>query len=199
MELLRKVQIPDPDKRLKTLSPSAFRRHAPAGDDLPWRWPASPKLLIADEPTTALDVTIQAQILDLIRQLRDSEKGTSILFITHDLGVVADIAQRAVVMYAGSIVEMGTVRDTVPRSAAPLYPGASEGHSAGFPRPMARSFYTIPRHRAGSVPDCPRAACSAIAAISAGKSVCEKRPPLRDMPDGRRVRCFLQEGGRIVE
>jgi peptide/nickel transport system ATP-binding protein len=68
----------------------------------------SPKLLIADEPTTALDVTIQAQILDELRQLRD-ETNSGVILVTHDLGVVADIADRVVVMYAGRVVEQGTL------------------------------------------------------------------------------------------
>ena len=75
-----------------------------------------PKLLIADEPTTALDVTIQAQILDLMRRLQ-RELGMAILFITHDLGVVAEMADRVVVMYAGRAVEEGTVASHLRRSA----------------------------------------------------------------------------------
>ena len=69
---------------------------------------ANPKLLIADEPTTALDVTIQAQILELMKDLQE-KMDTSIIFITHDLGVVANVADRVAVMYAGQIVEIGTV------------------------------------------------------------------------------------------
>ena len=70
----------------------------------------NPKILIADEPTTALDVTIQAQIVDLMLQLKEGF-GAAVLIITHDLGVVAEIAQRIVVMYAGRVVEEGTTRD----------------------------------------------------------------------------------------
>jgi peptide/nickel transport system ATP-binding protein len=77
-----------------------------------------PALLIADEPTTALDVTIQAQILDLMRRLQ-REQGMAIVFITHDLGVVAQIADRVAIMYTGKIVETGTVRDIFQRPAHP--------------------------------------------------------------------------------
>ena len=77
-----------------------------------------PRLLVADEPTTALDVTIQAQILGLLRRLRD-ELGLAVLLITHDLGVVAEVADRALVMYAGSIVEEAPVAELF---AAPAHP-----------------------------------------------------------------------------
>jgi len=84
-----------------------------------------PQILIADEPTTALDVTIQAQILELLRELR-AKFGLSMLFISHDLGVVSQIADRVAVMYAGNIVEMGTVRDVFARPVHPYTRGLLE-------------------------------------------------------------------------
>ena len=82
-----------------------------------------PKLVIADEPTTALDVTIQAQVLDLLMQLQ-KELGMALLFITHDMGVVAKIADRVAVMYAGKIVEQADVKRYFCKAAAPIYQGA---------------------------------------------------------------------------
>ena len=103
LELLRMVGIPDPDRRLK-----AFPHEMSGGMAqrvmIAMALACEPELLIADEPTTALDVTIQAQILDLMRNLRD-EMGTAIILITHDLGVVAEMCDRVAVMYAGEIVE----------------------------------------------------------------------------------------------
>ena len=81
---------------------------------------ADPKVLIADEPTTALDVTVQAQILDLLRKLQPGS-GLSLLFITHDLGVIAEIADRVIVLYAGRVAEIAPVRTDLRQSAASLY------------------------------------------------------------------------------
>ncbi len=78
----------------------------------------NPKIIIADEPTTALDVTIQAQILDLLRNLKD-RINSSIMLITHDLGVIAEMADYVVVMYAGRVVEKGTVEEILPTPATP--------------------------------------------------------------------------------
>ncbi len=108
VEMLRLVGIPDPD-RVAGAYPhqlsGGMRQRAVIGMALA----CDPKLLIADEPTTALDVTIQAQILDLLRRLQ-GELGTAIILITHDLGVIADLVEDVIVMYAGKVVEHAPVR-----------------------------------------------------------------------------------------
>ncbi|MBB5325557.1 oligopeptide transport system ATP-binding protein [Anoxybacillus tepidamans] len=107
IELLRLVGIPMPEKRVNQY-PHEFSGGMRQRAMIAVALASNPKLLIADEPTTALDVTIQAQILELMKDLQ-KKMGTSIIFITHDLGVVANMADRVAVMYAGKIVEMGTV------------------------------------------------------------------------------------------
>ncbi|MCC3355618.1 ABC transporter ATP-binding protein [Bacillus sp. REN16] len=107
IELLRLVGIPSPEKRVNQY-PHEFSGGMRQRAMIAIALASSPKLLIADEPTTALDVTIQAQILDLMKDLQ-KKLDTSIIFITHDLGVVANVADRVAVMYAGKIVEYGTV------------------------------------------------------------------------------------------
>lgn len=107
IELLRLVGIPMPEKRVNQY-PHEFSGGMRQRGMIAIALAANPKLLIADEPTTALDVTIQAQILDLMKDLQ-SKMDTSIIFITHDLGVVANVADRVAVMYGGQIVETGTV------------------------------------------------------------------------------------------
>ena len=82
---------------------------------------AEPRILIADEPTTALDVTTQAQILELVRRLQ-AEHGLAVILITHDMGVIAEMADDVVVMYLGREVEKGPVDDDLPQPAPPLYP-----------------------------------------------------------------------------
>jgi oligopeptide/dipeptide ABC transporter ATP-binding protein len=108
IEMLRVVGIPDPD-RVSVAYPhqlsGGMRQRVVIGMALA----CNPKLLIADEPTTALDVTIQAQILDLLRRLQ-AEFGTAIILITHDLGVIADLVDEVLVMYAGKVVEYAPVR-----------------------------------------------------------------------------------------
>lgn len=121
IELLKLVGIPHPENRIKQY-PHEFsggmRQRVMIAISLACR----PKILIADEPTTALDVTIQAQIINLLKDLQE-KLGSSIIIITHNLGVVANIAQRVLVMYAGKIVEQGTVDDIFYRSHHPYTRG----------------------------------------------------------------------------
>jgi peptide/nickel transport system ATP-binding protein len=117
IEMLRKVHIPEPDRRVRQYPhelSGGMRQRAMIAMALA----CGPRLLIADEPTTALDVTIQAQILELMRELRDAT-GSAIILITHDLGVVAEMAHRVVVMYAGRKVEEATVEELFARPRHP--------------------------------------------------------------------------------
>ena len=195
VELLRKVQIPDAAKRLGTY-PHQLSGGMRQRVMICMALACSPRLLIADEPTTALDVTIQAQILDLIRNLRDEEK-TAVLFITHDLGVVADIAHRAVVMYAGCIMEMGKVKDMF---LHPLHP-YTQGLLSAIPRlstPHGEKLYTI----RGIVPDLSTLPKGCVFSTRCDQcmDICRKlRPPLRQLEDGRQVRCFRVEGGKELD
>ncbi len=117
VELLKMVGIPDADRKAK-----AFPHEMSGGQAqrvmIAMALAMTPELLIADEPTTALDVTIQAQILDLIREMR-SQLGTAVILITHDLGIIAEMADRVAVMYAGRIVEQASVGNLFER---PLHP-----------------------------------------------------------------------------
>jgi oligopeptide/dipeptide ABC transporter ATP-binding protein len=146
-----------------------------------------PKLLIADEPTTALDVTIQAQILDLLRALV-TERGTALILITHDLGVVAGMCERVQVMYSGTLVETGTADQIF---AQPRHP-YTLGLLQSMPRlDVGRSFDLQPiagqpRNMLSPPADCPFAPrCPyRIAACS------EALPRLEQQGDGQRAACF---------
>ncbi|MEE9208292.1 MAG: ABC transporter ATP-binding protein [Gemmatimonadota bacterium] len=131
LELLGRVGIPDPDSRY-----NAYPHQLSGGMRqrvmIAMALSSKPAVLIADEPTTALDVTIQAQVLELLRGLRD-ELGMAILFVTHDLGVVAEIADRVAVMYAGRIVEESPVADLFRRPRHPY----TEGLLRAVPDPQA--------------------------------------------------------------
>lgn len=146
----------------------------------------NPKILIADEPTTALDVTIQAQILDLITELQ-SKNNMSIIMITHDLGVVAETCKRAIVMYAGQIVEEGSVEDIFDK---PLHP-YTEGLMLSAPRlgnPKEKLHViegTVP-----SIDNMPKG-CSFSPRCKYATSQCfEEKPELEEVSAGRRVRCW---------
>ena len=117
VEMLRLVNVNEPEKRMKQY-PYEFSGGMRQRVMIAMALACSPKLIIADEPTTALDVTIQAQILDLLRNLKD-QINSSIMFITHDLGVIAEMADYVVVMYAGRIVEQGTAEEIFSHPAHP--------------------------------------------------------------------------------
>jgi oligopeptide/dipeptide ABC transporter ATP-binding protein len=143
-ELLARVGIPDPGRRLDE-HPHQFSGGMRQRVMIAMALANEPRLLIADEPTTALDVTTQAEVLDLLRSLQ-RELGMAVLFVTHDLGVVADFCDRLAVMYAGQIVETGRVDDVF---AAPRHP-YTEGLLASVPEPgVDRRLVAIP----GTVPN----------------------------------------------
>ncbi len=148
-----------------------------------------PDLLIADEPTTALDVTIQAQILDLMRQL-NQEKQTAILFITHDLGVVAEICDRVAVMYAGQIIEEGTTREILKYPNHPYTKGLIR--SLPNVKKTEQQLYSIP----GTVPkpQKEKIGCRFAPRCEWAFAPCfQANPPLYELENNRTSRCFLHE------
>jgi peptide/nickel transport system ATP-binding protein len=159
-----------------------------------------PELLIADEPTTALDVTIQAQILDLMRTLRE-ETGTAIILITHDLGVVAEMCDRVAVMYAGEIVEQTDVRTLFARPSHPYTRGLIG--SIPVPGVIRDNLEVIP----GNVPNlidlppaCRFAPRCLIRVDEAVPGCTDVRPELRSLAVGHDVRCFryhAQDGSTL--
>ncbi|MEC5425375.1 ABC transporter ATP-binding protein [Virgibacillus sp. C22-A2] len=149
----------------------------------------NPELLIADEPTTALDVTIQAQILDLMRNLNE-EKETAILLITHDLGVVAEICDRVVVMYSGQVVEEGTTREILKDPKHPY----SKGLIKSLPKMHEREqkLYSIP----GTVPKpkMDRIGCRFSPRCEFAYDRCfQENPELYPLDNNRSSRCFLYD------
>ncbi|CAN2255417.1 ABC transporter ATP-binding protein [Bacillus vallismortis] len=149
----------------------------------------SPKLLIADEPTTALDVTIQAQILDVMKDMQEKH-GTSILLITHDLGVIAETCDRVAVMYAGRIVEQGSVYDLFDDPKHPYTKGLLES----IPRIGKRQerLHSIQ----GNVPmaeDWPSGCKFASRCPFVFDKCLKKEPPLLNVGEGRTSRCWLNE------
>ena len=150
-----------------------------------------PTLLLADEPTTALDVTIQAQILDLLRRLQD-QRGMGVLFVTHNLGVVAEIAHRVAVMYAGRIAEIGPVRTVIKQPHHPY----TVGLMGSIPTVLgdAERLQQIP----GAMPrlDAIPAGCAFNPRCTAAFDRCRRdRPDLMAAGQGAAA-CWLVEGGR---
>ena len=141
IELLAEVGIPDPERRFKQY-PHEFSGWMRQRVVIAIALAAEPKILIADEPTTALDVTIQAQILELMKKIQE-KNGNAIIFITHDLGVVANVADRVAVMYAGQIVEYGSSHDIFYNPKHP-YTWGLLGSMPDLDSEDSEELYTIP-------------------------------------------------------
>ena len=199
LDLLRMVGIPDPERRLESY-PHELSGGMAQRVMIAMALACEPDLLIADEPTTALDVTIQAQILDLIRNLRE-ETGTAVILITHDLGVVAEMCDRVAVMYAGEIVEQ---TDVITLFRQPMHP-YTRGLIASIPVPgiIRDELAVIP----GNVPnliDLPpgcRFAPRCLTRIDQDVVLAmEAHPGLLEVVPGHEVRCWLYhdaEGRRL--
>ena len=135
IDMLDRVGIPQPDRRVDDY-PHQFSGGMRQRAMIAMALSCDPELLIADEPTTALDVTVQAQILDLIRDLQQ-EFNSAVIIITHDLGVVAELADDVLVMYGGKCVEYGSGDDDLRAAAAPVHLGSARLDAA--PRPRRRA------------------------------------------------------------
>jgi peptide/nickel transport system ATP-binding protein/oligopeptide transport system ATP-binding protein len=189
VEMLQKVQIPAPEKRIDEFPhqlSGGMRQRAMIAMALS----LDPSILIADEPTTALDVTIQAQIIDLMLQLKKNFDA-AILMITHDLGVIAQTAQRIVVMYAGRILEVGTTIEILEEPKHPY----TRGLLRSIPRIGQRARYGRTRLQeiSGVVPSLyalPQG-CSFHPRCPQAREVCRSRPPrLMDLGGGHKVSCW---------
>ncbi|NMC05872.1 MAG: ABC transporter ATP-binding protein [Candidatus Lokiarchaeota archaeon] len=189
-EALEKVKIPDPDKVMHSF-PHELSGGMRQRVMIAMALACNPDLLIADEPTTALDVTIQAQILSLMRDLKARFK-TSILLITHDLGVVAEMCDRVAVMYSGRIIEYAPVKSLFKQ---PLHP-YTQGLMASIPKVEEKKekLLIIP----GSVPNLmrPPAGCRFHPRCPRRMPMCDKAlPQLVEAQPGHKVACYLYVDG----
>jgi peptide/nickel transport system ATP-binding protein len=189
IELLRLVRIPTPERRVNDY-PHQFSGGMRQRVMIAMALSCNPKLLIADEPTTALDVTIQAQILDLLGEMKE-RFGMAVMLITHAMGVVAETAQRVVVMYAGKVVEEAPVGKLF---GAPRHP-YTQGLIRSIPRlDLAAKRKTRLEAIAGVVPSLlePAPGCRFAARCKHARAICtEATPPLREVEPGHKVACVL--------
>jgi oligopeptide/dipeptide ABC transporter ATP-binding protein len=188
IELIAMVRIPDAARRASQY-PFEFSGGMLQRSMIAMALACEPSILIADEPTTALDVTIQAQILDLLMDLQQ-EKGMAIVLITHDLGVVARMADNVMVMYAGEIAESGSIDDVFHRASHPY----TVGLRAAMPsRQLGDRQRLTPID--GSPPDlfAPPAGCGYFARCPYAMRICRnEHPPLFGVGPGHHSRCWLQ-------
>ena len=191
VEMLRLVHIPNPERRVNDY-PHQFSGGMRQRVMIAMALSCKPKLLIADEPTTALDVTIQAQILDLMSELKE-EMGMAVMLITHAMGVVAENAQRVVVMYAGKVVEEAPVDELF---RAPLHP-----YTLGLIRSIPRLDLAAKKKQrletiAGTVPILvnPAPGCRFAARCASVREEClQATPPLVEVAPGHKVACVLHK------
>ena len=196
IELLRAVKIVNPEERVDDY-PHQFSGGMRQRVMIAMALACKPQLLIADEPTTALDVTIQAQILDLLQDMK-SRLGMSIMLITHAMGVVAEVAQRVAVMYAGKVVEEADV--------GRLFGNPRHPYTQGLIRSIPRVDLAAARkHRletiAGSVPKLinPPEGCRFAARCRFAVDECSRaQPELREIEAGHKVACIRAEETRIA-
>ena len=184
LKLLELVGIPSPEKRLKQY-PHELSGGMRQRVMIAIAMSCDPKLLIADEPTTALDVTIQAQILELMGEMKE-RYNMSVILITHDLGVISSLCTRVIVMYGGLIMEEGTVDDIFYRTGHPY----SAGLLASIPKRSREKLVPI----MGTPPDLlnPPAGCPFAARCSHAMKLCrEYRPELTEVGPGHKSACWL--------
>lgn len=187
IEILKQVQIPNAEERAKQY-PHQFSGGMRQRAMIAMALSCNPKLLIADEPTTALDVTIQAQILDLLSHVR-KEFGTAIILITHDLGVVANLADRIAVMYAGKIVEAGT-SEMIFKNPSHPYTLALLASMPKHDQTREEGLISIP----GTPPDLisPPLGCAFASRCSKCMKVCLNNvPPSFMISEGHEAACWL--------
>ena len=187
IELLRLMEIPDPERVI-----DAYPHELSGGMQqrivIAIALACSPVLLLADEPTTSLDVTVQAQIIDLIMRLK-KKFGTSVIYITHDMGVIAEISDRVAVMYAGNVVEVAPVKEIFKNPMHPYTKALLES----IPRPGS-TFKSIP----GTVPNLvnPPSGCRFHPRCAYAKEICKRQvPKLVKVSEDHYVACLLYGGG----
>ena len=190
VEMLHAVRIPVPEERIKQY-PHEFSGGMRQRVMIAMGLLCEPSLLIADEPSTALDVTVQAQITQLIGELRH-KSNMSLILVTHDLAVVAEVCDRVIVMYAGEIVETGTVEDIFYRPQHPY----TQGLLASLPRMDRLSddeLHFIP----GNPPNLLDlgTGCHFRERCSEAMEKCSEDPPVQVTEDGRMSRCFIEIAG----
>ncbi len=195
IDMLRAVGIPDPEKRIDDY-PHQFSGGMRQRVMIAIALACNPSLLIADEPTTALDVTIQAQIIDLMLELKTKRKEAAIVLITHDLAVVAETCNRVIVMYGGKIQEVASVTDLF---ETPLHP-YTKGLLASIPRPLKdKSKHERLAAIPGNVPSIMNLpiGCKFCTRCASKQDVCETtEPPLIEITANHFVRChFVQPQG----